>query len=296
MSGLQELQATADNLIHNSVAPTTRRSYSLAVKGLSDFCKEHKIKDKFSAKTIELYVAHLAKKGMKASTIRSALSAVRHHCNSNYIEISFDTPRLQLLLKGVRRRNDSIAIRPNHVVKVRQLQKICNSADKLFSPQQALMIKAMFALSFFALLRPSEAYHTSTTPEHQLRRSSIRVRQKKIKITFSSFKHSSGSTTITVERKLFLDICPVLLLQSYLSANSGIAQQEGSIVLFHCSRAEAHSWLQRCVADAGIKSRLTLHSFRRGGATWYAGQGLTDAKLKAFGRWKSNAYLVYVKP
>ena len=268
----------------------------MAVKGLSDFCKEHKIKDKFSAKSIELYVAHLAMKGMKASTIRSALSAVRHHCNSNYIKISFDTPRLQLLLKGVRRGKDSIAIRPNHALKVRQPQKLCNSADKLFRSQQALIIKSVFALSFFALLRPSEAYQTSTTPEHQLRRSSIRVRQNKIKITFSSFKHSSGSTTITLERKPSLVICPVLLLQSYLSANSGIAQQEGSIVLFPCSRSEAHSWLQRCVADAGIKSRLTLHSFRRGGATWYASQGLTNAKLKAFGRWKSNAYLIYVKP
>ena len=54
--------------------------------------------------------------------------------------------------------------------------------------------------------------------------------------------------------------------------------------------------LQQCLAHAGVKTALTLHSFRRGGATWYSEQGITNAKLAAIGRWKSNAYLRYVKP
>lgn len=66
--------------------------------------------------------------------------------------------------------------------------------------------------------------------------------------------------------------------------------------LFPCTTLQAANWFQQCLKFSTIQSKLTLHSFRRGGATWYSEQGLTDAKLRALGRWKSEAYKCYVKP
>ena len=287
-----ELHAAAQDLISKSVAPATRRVYRKAVQGLVDFCDQHNIKDKFSANSIELYVSWLAGNGMKSNSIRSMLSAVRHHCNSTAVPITFDTPRLLLLLKGVRRCNDTKVLRPKNALKLRQLVKLCKSAEKLLDFKLAAMVRAVFSLSFFALLRPSEASLASTSPEHQLKRTSVKIKTNKVKVTFGSFKHSDGSATISVEKKPFA-VCPVVLLLTYLSTTHLESQNQP---LFPCSTIDVNSWLQRCVLDAGITSKLTMHSFRRGGATWYSGQGLTDATLRALGRWKSSAYLCYVKP
>ena len=284
-----ELHAAAQDLISKSVAPATQRVYRKAVQGLADFCDQHNIKDKFSANSIELYVSWLAGNGMKSNSIRSMLSAVRHHCNSTAVPITFDTPRLLLLLKGVRRCNDSKVFRPKNALKLRQLEKLCRSAEKLFDFKLAVMVKAVFSLSFFALLRPSEASRASTSPEHQLKRTSVKIRNGKVKVTFGSFKHSDGSATISVAEKPS-KVCPVTLLRTYLLTTHFESHNQP---LFPCSTIDVNSWLRRCVLDAGITSKLTMHSFRRGGATWYSGQGLTDAKLKALGRWKSSAYLCY---
>ena len=44
------------------------------------------------------------------------------------------------------------------------------------------------------------------------------------------------------------------------------------------STIEFSDILSRCASQAGIKTRLTPHSFRRGCATWFSSNGMTDAK------------------
>ena len=99
----------------------------------------------------------------------------------------------------MRRCNDSNVLRPKNALKLRQLVKLCKSAEKLFDFKLAIMVKAVFSLSFFALLRQSEASLASTSPEYQLKRTSVKIKTNKVKLTFGSFKHSDGSATISVE-------------------------------------------------------------------------------------------------
>ena len=37
------------------------------------------------------------------------------------------------------------------------------------------------------------------------------------------------------------------------------------------------------------------HSFRIGVASWAAAKGMSDAQIRAFGRWKSNAFWRYIR-
>ena len=37
------------------------------------------------------------------------------------------------------------------------------------------------------------------------------------------------------------------------------------------------------------------HSFRIGAATWAAAKGFTDTQIRQLGRWKSNAFLNYIR-
>ena len=41
-------------------------------------------------------------------------------------------------------------------------------------------------------------------------------------------------------------------------------------------------------------TRYKSHSFRIGAASWAEANGMSDAQIRLFGRWKSNAFLRYI--
>ena len=48
-------------------------------------------------------------------------------------------------------------------------------------------------------------------------------------------------------------------------------------------------------AELGYDIHITTHSFRATGATWMAARGCSAAQIKHWGRWASDAYLVYLR-
>ena len=141
-----------------SVTVGTQRNYAMVMEKLNKFCVSNGIKDKFSSSTIELFVTDLSQQQkLSHSTIQANLSAIRHYCNSNNIGITFDTPRLKLLLRGVRKVEvGAKPPRPTNRVSKNHLKRLCAAADILFNSACARMYKAMFTIAFFGLLRPSE--------------------------------------------------------------------------------------------------------------------------------------------
>ena len=71
-----------DRLVSESIAPTTARLYRRVVDKLNTFCAAHQLKDKFSPRTVELFVASLNREGLGPGAIQSSLSALRHCCKS----------------------------------------------------------------------------------------------------------------------------------------------------------------------------------------------------------------------
>jgi len=53
---------------------------------------------------IEGFVVHLHQAGLRAEAIQCSLSALRHHCRENAEDMRFDSPRIRLMLQGIRRR------------------------------------------------------------------------------------------------------------------------------------------------------------------------------------------------
>lgn len=246
----------------------------------------------FCAEYVEAYITHLYQTGLGVGALQSTLSAFRHYCKKHSWPVNFDTGRLALLIRGINRtipanKRATNAINPNH------LRRLFCAADLAFDSRIVFMIKAMFSLAFFGLLRPCEMALSPGAPDHHLLRSNILLKKNSIVIKFSSFKHSTRPVSISVKRLVtsMLFSCPWAHLNNYL-CNFSMAKNEP---LFNCTIAQANSWLQRCTLLAGIKSPLGLHSFRRGGATWFSNEGMSEAKLKALGRWKSNAFYAYVK-
>ena len=286
-AGLTALRQAADSLISMLVAPSSRRCCDATVKRFKEFCLGYHIKDKhiFSPQYIKCYVTHLSQKGINVSSIQSMLSALRHYCRSNSIDITFDPHRLSLLLRGIRQ-TQTQNCRQTNAVKLSHLTRMISSATAMFDRRLSLLPKAMFSQAFYGLLRPSEMYLSLASPNHRLLRSDIILKQNSVK--FRSYKHSLRPVEIKLQRQGQHITCR--WSHNYPCSVS----IQGSDPLFNCSVSS--SWLHACLTHSKIDTLLGSHSFWRGGATWYSSHGMWDPRLKALGRWTSDAYLSYLKP
>ncbi len=93
------------------------------------------------------------------------------------------------------------------------------------------------------------------------------------------------------------ELCPVSAMLAYLLVRG---KQSGSLFRFQDSKPLTRQRFVQAVRGALIKAgvqadRYASHSFCIGAATTAAARGSEDSIIKTLGRWKSLAYLEYVK-
>lgn len=93
------------------------------------------------------------------------------------------------------------------------------------------------------------------------------------------------------------DICPVTALLRFLAIRGKLpgplfVDANGKPLTKGRFVAEVHSALTRANLPT---AEYASHSFRIGAATTAAAAGLEDSLIQTLGRWKSSAYLVYIR-
>ena len=92
-------------------------------------------------------------------------------------------------------------------------------------------------------------------------------------------------------------MCPVSLLLAYLNLRG---TSLGPLFCWPDISSISRNFFTKALSDSlrfcdldvsGCKS----HSFRIGAASWAAAKGLSGAQIRDFGRWKSNAFLRYIR-
>ena len=91
-------------------------------------------------------------------------------------------------------------------------------------------------------------------------------------------------------------ICPIKALLPYLAIRGA---REGPLYILaegtYLTRQQFASLLSTMLQSAGIDHKnYSTHSFRIGAATSAKEAGISDVHVKMLGRWKSNAYQLYV--
>lgn len=116
-------------------------------------------------------------------------------------------------------------------------------------------------------------------------------------INFKHFKHSSGKVESVPVRLLDGSlVCPVNALFAYLAVrgNEGTMLyqwQDGKLV----KREAFVNILNRCLNFCHLSCSVYKgHSFRIGAATWAAENDMSDTKIRALGRWNSDAFRKYI--
>lgn len=243
----------------------------------------------FLPSTVEMWVASLTKAGLSYSSVMSHLSAIRFFCTSNSITPAFDTPKLKLMLKGVKRRTPVTV--PKGVPTVSHLQRLAAAARRVLTTDACKTFIAMITMAFYGFLRPSEFCETSARHHLRVDSVSLNVSHSRLKLRFRSFKHSKGACKIYLDSVCDGSPCPVQAFRNYMN----LLPASTSESLFPYTINQFRSMLQEVVETARIKTCISPHSFRHGGATWAAKQGWPDARIKAHGRWSSSAYHTYVR-
>lgn len=280
-----------DLLMEQALASSTAKIYEKHVSMFKNFCKHLKIdiSQGFNCRAVELWLTKLHKEGVAYSTVRARLSALRHYCTRKNMDSGTDTPRIKLILRGIKKNATDRGGKA--VVTLSHLTRLIETSGKVLSMRKHIRFAAMITVAFFGFLRPSE--YCVSRVGHELQWSDVKFSKtsKSMRLTFSSFKHSTGPAKVQlVEMKK--GYCPVKLMKQYqeLYVNS-----HGS-ALFNVYQKEFACTLKKLCNYAKIKSHLTPHCFRHGGASWAGSQGWSDAQIRIHGRWKSDAFKRYVHP
>ena len=171
--------------------------------------------------------------------------------------------------------------------------KRLHAASYKLKPQQALLFRAMTSIAFFGFLRPSE--YCASNSGHQLQRRDIKFGKSNMccYLRLRSYKHSEKPAVITIKSSFTSSMHPVKDIKEY---HNNLAPSGERHPLFDVTVQEFGKMLNEVCRLAEIKTKLTPHCFRIGGATWADRHGWSEARIQSHGRWHSRAYKVYIKP
>ena len=161
-----------------------------------------------------------------------------------------------------------------------------------------ILFQAMYTIAFFGLMRVGEITKTiSGIVPLQLK--NLKIYTTHITLTISHFKHNTTMKpfTLVLPRQSLAAVCPVTVMVQYLKVRG---PQEGPLFCFPDGGAIPRNFfikhLKNCFSFCGLDVTLyKSHSFRIGGASFYASLGLSDAQIRTLGRWNSDAFLKYIR-
>ena len=241
---------------------------------------------------------------MSVGTIRSYLSALRFQQISVGLSDPAYTsfPRLSYILKGIHRnkpdcvRGKRLPITPSLL---RQIHAIWSKDPSLFDKA---MLWAACCLGFFGFMRAGE--FTCTSPgENVLSVSDVTIDSRDSpQVLIVHLRHSKTDpfgigTHLYLGRTGDQTLCPVAAVLSYLAIRPPVP---GPLFCFQngtpLSRVHLVHHLRDALSQAGVDTaHYAGHSFRIGAATAAAQAGFSDSFIKTLGRWKSSAFLAYIR-
>jgi hypothetical protein len=215
------------------------------------------------------------------STLRNCIAAFSFHLKSNDLPDVTKEVSFKLFKTGLNRTmNGSAPINRKEPICPFHFKQMLDSVQPVLNSTQSIYF--LMSLMYFGFLRISEALHLLNKDlEIENDNLTIHIRRSKTDQT------GSGHVVKIVDNN-----------QSYspfrfIQVLDGLKEDDK---VFPLSLANYHNRIKRIFVESGMDStKFSSHSFRRGGAYNASINGIEDAVIKAHGRWKSDAYVLYVR-
>ena len=296
--------------MQSALAPSTQSSYATAHRRYSDFCRRAHIQPyPTTESTLCSFVAYLGNSKLKHQTIKCYLSGIRfQHIIHNFPDPFIkDMPKLHYVLRGIKKTQckEPLSHQKRLPITPSILQSVRNTLSLDSACHNDVMLWAAALLCFFGFLRSGEITIPKASaydPTIHLSLADLAfdhaVQPSVMQITLKASKTDPFRLGVQIYVGKTLGVlCPVSAMLAYLSLrgpNPGMLFQYADKSPLTKSRFVAD--FRARLTQAGIASHnYSGHSFRIGAATTAAGIGIEDSLIQTLGRWKSNAYLLYVK-
>lgn len=284
-------------LLHNSMASSSWHTYQGAIQSLHTFTSLYDLPSALPLQpvTIALYLSYLHGKSYSPSTLATHVSAIAFVHKMYGLQDPTNTFMIQKVMQGVRNCHPRCDTRMP--ITLHLLMRLVDSlAQVCDSHWNRLLYRSMYLLAFFAFLRVGEM----TLSNNTLTLDCIRwvAGSPVMRVMFTKYKHGRKPATITLEaQSMCQSYCPLQAWQHYLQLRGHapgyiFLRADGQPVSRRDFTRQLALSLQACQLSSSL---YKAHSFRIGAATYAAGQGFSDAQIRAMGRWHSEAFKRYIR-
>ena len=229
--------------------------------------------------------------GCTGTSLRLYVQALRHkHVLGGMNLTPFSSPRLRLLVQGAMRtapaeRDGRAAATMDDLLQLAAYLRAARLPD-----HDRAMLWSAVTLAFHGLLRVSEYTQMS---DRCLTRQQVSVRSDSISIHLAVAKTAQfGSGQDVNIQRTGTPTCPHAALADYLAVRG---QQPGPLYFFQNGRCLKASDVNALLRTVFPGQHISSHSLRIGAATLAGQHNVPEYRLKNAGRWRSAAYLRYVR-
>ena len=242
------------------------------------------------------FISYLNIKGLAPSTTTTYISAISYVHKMNGLDDPTSSFLLQKVLASVNRAQGNRDSRLP--ITLFMLNRLLDATEHVISgTYNKLLIRAMFALSFFGLFRVGEIT-VQASGVISLYINQLKVFKDSLVISITKFKNNKTKQPFDIViHKQGGIYCPYSIMLDYLKVRGLDA---GPLFCFinlrHIPRTFFTTKLKNCLSFCGWNTKLYLsHSFRIGGASFLASIGMSDTQIKLMGRWSSDAFIRYIR-
>ena len=258
-----------------------------------------------SPPTLALFIAYLLDRHYASSTVNTYVSAIGYSHKLAGLHDPTKTFFINQMLKGYGKIGFRLDSRLPITLPILH-RIVCAASELADSFFNTCQFQAMCLFAFYTFARVGEITASASDTTIHLHQVSKLVNDTQeteaCKVTFLNYKHNYNQSPFSLVISRQTTCCPVQHLLAYLQArghNPGPLFQmpngqmpNGSPVPRSIFTDKLSTVLKFCSLDP---SRYKGHSFRIGAATHAADKRMSDAQIRAMGRWKSSAFLKYIR-
>lgn len=282
-----------------SIAPRTKQTYTSAWKSYSTFCASMQL-ERLPITEMKLiyFCTHLATNNLAHKSIQVYISGLSFHGTLYGYPFQFSSMNtLYLIMRGIRRRQGNSLTRVRRApITIQLLHRIRQYLSIHFSTHDRHMVWSAVTLAFFGLLRSAEyTSPTTTCPSNDtLTLSDVSMFKNKMLINIRASKTDQfRQGTVIRFFRLPSPLCPVAAMEAFLQYRIGAGRP---LYRFANGTLLTRQWVSRFLADVfPLLNNINTHSFRIGGATAAASNGVSDAIIQTMGRWNSDCFQRYIR-
>ena len=291
---LEDLDARVSHLQSHALETSTVGGYSTGARHYLHFCRIHNLPLDPTPQTLSRFIAYTS---LSIASGPKYLTGVRHFLHDLFP--GFDENRASPLVQATIRGSKKIRADPVHrklPLRVSHLLAFLDAARRTRSYDD-LLFATIMSCCFYACHRSGELILKSKKSvdwRKIIKRSSLHFSSgyAGYKLPYHKTDPFFRGTDILFSAQDVAD--PVALLKEFVHARDAIHGARRALFLREDGSHPTRAWFDSKLFSF-VDKTFGGHSPRAGGATFYAGLGLSESIIMALGRWSSAAWKIYIR-